>query len=145
MIFGALLLAVMLEVSPASHYWIVSACDSDEAEVRAEIANDSALEVRYAIPGSPTCYSIIATVDGKKVRGFILGPGLEGIEAFETLRAAAARTALSSPFVIEVQSELDPAAEVSPKAPAKIVPAAIGKEPPETVKPPLKPPLKVTF
>jgi hypothetical protein len=93
---SAMLLMVLLFGAPppqAPRYRILSECDPEAAEVRAEPAKNSRLEVRYAIPGSPTCYSVTGSVDGTQVSGYILGRGLDAVEAFESRRAAAERAA----------------------------------------------------
>lgn len=81
-----LLLGIALEVS-AAEYRILSGCE-DSAEVRANISKDAEIEIHFSIAGSgsSTCYSVTATLDGKRVRGYVLNANLDAVRAFEQSR-----------------------------------------------------------
>jgi len=78
--------------APQPQYALLSECDSS-AEVLAQIPQDTPLEIRFAIGGSPTCYSVTATVGGKKLRGWVTARGLDAIAAFDKARAEYEREA----------------------------------------------------
>lgn len=81
----AFLIGITLQVSEAPRERILSACDKS-AGVLAEVASNAAVEVRYSVAGTLTCYSVSVTVEGKQVRGFVLDRGLAAVQLFEKAR-----------------------------------------------------------
>ena len=94
-----LLLGIVLEVSAASEYKILSGCD-ESAEVRALVLKDSPIEIHFSIAGFPTCYSVTATVDGKQVRGYVLNAGLDAVLAFDKAGTKTRRELLNAPPIL---------------------------------------------
>jgi hypothetical protein len=123
MTFAVFLIGLAMQAPPTPHYRILSDCDPS-SEVRAEIAKNTPMEIRFSIAQSPTCYSVTATVDGKHVSGYVLDRNLDAIETFEKARVTAERDAFSAP--LPLPSVLAPASSSS--APAIIAPEDAGKE-----------------
>jgi hypothetical protein len=87
--FGVFL-SLLLAPSPQAGVPLIDDC-SDSATVIATLAADAPVEVRSSIAGgAQACYAVTATVNGKPVRGYVLGNGLKAIAEFERQRAAAA-------------------------------------------------------
>jgi hypothetical protein len=116
----AFLLLNLAFQAPQPQYALLSECDSS-AEVLAQISKDSPLDIRFAIGGSPTCYSVTATVGGKQIRGYVIAPGLDAIAAFERARAEYEREAWRPVVVI---APAPPAAATAQQAGAKEDPKA---------------------
>jgi AhpC/TSA family len=84
--------------------------------VLATLAAGATVEVRSSIAGNAqACYAVTAVVDGKTIRGYVLGNGLNAVADFERQRAANATATLT------------------PAAPVEPVPAAAVAAPPVVV------------
>jgi len=78
--------------APASQAGIplVEDC-SESAPVLATLSRSAPAEVRSSVAGyAKTCYAVTAEVNGKSVRGYVLGDGLDAVVEFERQRAAVA-------------------------------------------------------
>jgi hypothetical protein len=127
-----LLLGITLELSAASGIRILSECDGS-AEVKATIAKDAEVKVLSSFSNGSPCFSVVATVDGKHVRGYVIDSDLDAVVAFEKARIDSLKQAMSAPPVVP-PPPAPPAAVASPSAPAAPEPA---KEPaPEKPKKP---------
>jgi hypothetical protein len=128
-----LLLGVTLEVSAASGYRILSACD-DSAEVRANVSKDAEVKINFSITGSSACYSVTATVDGKQIRGYVLDGVLDAVLTFEKARIKASRDTLNAPPVPPAPSEAVPPAQIAAPSVKSTDDANAAKEAPKVKK-----------
>jgi hypothetical protein len=97
---------------------------SDSATVLGTLAASAPVEVRLAIAGNAkTCYAVTAVVDGKSVKGYVLGNDLSAVVEFERQRAA------------------DVAASLTPHEPAPVA-AAPAAAPAVAVEKPHYPPFR---
>jgi hypothetical protein len=88
---------------------------SDLAPVVATLSPSAPAEVRSSVAGyAKTCYAVTVVVNGKPVRGYVLGDGLDAVAEFERQRAAVAAS------IADVAPAPAEAAAVAPvaKAPA---------------------------
>jgi hypothetical protein len=84
--------------------------------VLATLGSSSPAEVRSSVAGySKTCYAVTAVVDGKPVKGYVLGDGLAAIGEFERQRAVAAAS------IVDVAPAPVAAPAVAPAAKAPAV------------------------
>jgi hypothetical protein len=105
---AVLLFGIAFQISAAPDYRILSECDPS-ATVRASLAKEAQVDVHFAIAGASTCYSVTATVDGKQVRGYVIGTDLDAVLAFEKARIQATRDGINASPVIP-QPDPQPAA-----------------------------------
>jgi peroxiredoxin len=87
----------------------------ESASILAQLPVNAKVEVRSALAGySTSCYAVTAVVDGKSVRGYVQGSGLEAVAEFEKERAVRDAALVGPP----------PAAAPAEPAAAAKVPAA---------------------
>ncbi len=61
---------------------------SESASVLAHLPTNAAVDVRSSVIGyAMPCYSLTASVDGKQMKGFVLGSGLDAVAEFEHKKA----------------------------------------------------------
>lgn len=83
-------LALFLAPAPQAGIPLVEDC-SESAPVLATLSRSAPAEVRSSVAGySKTCYAVTAEVNGKSVKGYVLGDGLDAVADFERQRAAVA-------------------------------------------------------
>jgi hypothetical protein len=81
---------------------------SESARVLTDLAANASVDVRSSIAGAKkVCYAVTAVVDGKTIRGYVLGNDLDAVAEFERQRAAAAASIVN----------IDPAVPSRPKTP----------------------------
>lgn len=121
----ALLLFVGLQVSAASQFRILEDCD-ETSPIITEVAKDATVTVHHSIAGATTWYSVSAVLNGKTVSGYILGRGLDAVEAFESRRMQAERESFRVVLPIPVTAPVQRAASNSKVAPAPATEATKG-------------------
>src|SRR5580700_3622263 len=77
-------------------YPVYSACD-ENADVLAEVQKNAPVTVHFSITGGATCYSVTVAVSGSAVRGYVLDPTLEAVQAFDEARAKNDRASFANP------------------------------------------------
>jgi hypothetical protein len=128
-------LSLILDFSPAAGAKLFSECDA-ASEVRANVEKDAPLQVRSSISSGSPCYAVIATIDGKEVRGYVMDGDLDAVIAFEKAKNESLRAVLSLPPVVTAP-EPPPAPTPAPAAaPAPAQPQ------PEAAKPAAEVPAK---
>ena len=118
-----------------SQYKILSECDRS-SNLRAEIAQDAALKIHFAITGAPTCYSVTTMVDGKEIKGYLLDGTPDAVREFEKSRADAERDAFKAIPMPAPPSPPPPAPKPADAAPSSSTADSASKDAP---KPPKKP------
>ena len=84
------LLALFQAPAPQAGIPLLDDC-SDSAVALGSLAPAARVEVRSAVAGyAKTCYAVTAAVDGKSVKGYVLGNDLAAVADFERERAAVA-------------------------------------------------------
>jgi peroxiredoxin len=83
-------LALFQAPAPQVGIPLVEDC-SESAPVLATLSRSAPAEVRSSVAGyAKTCYAVTAEMNGKSVKGYVLGDGLDAVAEFERQRAAVA-------------------------------------------------------
>ncbi len=127
-----LILGFALQAPAPPSVPVLEYCDAS-APVVAQISRDAAMDVRFSIAGSPTCYLATMTIDGRAVRGYVLDRRLDAVVAFERSRVATEQAAFKVPLY------------VPPPEPPAAAPAVAAGKLAEDKKLPKKAPPKVAF
>lgn len=70
------------------HTGLRSGCSAEDA-VTASIPAGTPVELRFSVSDGSDCFKIAATVDGKRVEGYVFGTALSGLDQFERERRSA--------------------------------------------------------
>jgi hypothetical protein len=96
-----LLFTALLQTEAAAGVPLLEDC-YDSPRVISTVGSTAAVQVVSAVAsGGPICYGVVAEVDGKEVRGYVLGPALPAIAAFERKRRAGQSVAEAPPLPVE--------------------------------------------
>jgi hypothetical protein len=99
---------------------------SAPSHVIATLAAGDPVQVRFSLAQAPqTCYAVTAEVEGKPVKGYVLGPGLKAIADFESGRpipvapvaAVPTPAVAAAPLVAPVPAPKNPPAPTQPAGP----------------------------
>jgi hypothetical protein len=93
----ALLFAGVTLLGQTSTSYRVRAECGTAAETLSEVPKDAPLKVHFSIAGNQTCYAVSGEVNGKPVRGYVSGRGLDAVEGFERERAQSRQAAFQVP------------------------------------------------
>jgi hypothetical protein len=105
-----LLLGITLELSAASGVPVLGSCYAS-ADVKATIAKNAEVQVLSSRSDGDSCFAITANVDGKQVRGYVVGVELDAVQAFEQARVDLLRAFMTAPPMMNTSAPLP-----SPKA-----------------------------
>lgn len=93
---------------------------SESASLLAELPTNAAVEVRSSVTGyAKPCYSLTASVDGKRIKGYVLGSGLDAVAEFEHKKAVYLASIVTLPPAPPPATTSATAAASSTPAPAK--------------------------
>ena len=98
--FVVLLFGAALQLGAAAAVPLLSECDA-AATVKANVAKDADVKVISSLSGGADCFQVLAQVDGKQTRGYVIGRDLDAIVAYEKERVEFLRGAMSRPPAIE--------------------------------------------
>jgi hypothetical protein len=94
-----LIFGIAMQAPAPSGVPVLEYCDAS-APVIAQVSRDAAMDVRFSIAGSPTCYLATMTIDGRAVRGYVLDRRLDAVVAFEKSRVATEQAAFKAPLYV---------------------------------------------
>ncbi|MDQ2945371.1 MAG: hypothetical protein M3Y27_05420, partial [Acidobacteriota bacterium] len=88
---AAAALFFIVSIKP-DHTAVRLGCSADDV-VTASIPVGTPVELRFSVSDGSDCFKIAATVDGKRVEGYVSGTALNGLDQFERERRSAPDTA----------------------------------------------------
>ncbi|MDQ2946059.1 MAG: hypothetical protein M3Y27_08980 [Acidobacteriota bacterium] len=88
---AAAVLFFIVSIKP-DHTALRAGCPADDVVI-ASIPAGTPVELRFSVSDGSDCFKIAATVDGKRVEGYVSGTALSGLDQFERERRSAPDTA----------------------------------------------------
>ncbi len=123
MLIAPLLLVLAFDGPEAPRYQIRAGCDAASA-ILDQVPENAPVKIRFSVSGEPMCYAVNAEVDGKTVRGYVLGGGIAAIREFELQKAQTRQAAFQAALI----TPPPPQPSLPPEAPP-VKSAAVAKTP----------------